>query len=491
LGLQLDLLKSILAPVLVVLAIFASSLLRARSFSRDFRGFLCFIGLAALVTAPFIQPFLVGRIGPFRVVSENRTLFHMLTTRKRHWLIKYHPEQVWCCFCLSLFLVALNLAISLFLAGRLCNFSNLNFADSCEGEVRYYPLLFALLFPLFFMRLMSVGASIDEAAYLSVGRRYFSGLLALDYSSFLFSGWGGIEHPPFAKLLAGAVSAIMLSLGLPSGYPVPCRVTSALMFVLTALAVFKLTSGFAGERGGILASILYSLEVLLFRDPIGLLDNTCSFFIALCILLLLKSESAGSSLPWVVGAGLAWGFSFGSKFAPSALLVPFLFVLSRKIDRKDLAAFLLVGLTCSLILYPAFYTPQGRELFIQTLRDRESLTHRTFSYTPLINSLGEGVNSFIIEFSEFVGDTWGYASEIASRNPVMWLLSSAMLLLAFKKKTAHPHLSTFFPWLSSTLVCMMAIGAKRHPYYDVVLFPPVAVVSTLLLASLRGAAGDE
>lgn len=180
----------------------------------------------------------------------------------------------------------------------------------------------------------------DGDFYISLGRSIVSSLMNGDYYALLINP----IHPPLGKIILGLFSFLFDPvLGtLNSDMLLMCIISA-----LTSLLVFKIGCALYGERGGLIAWAIYSLDPFSIHWTVAWLDTPTLLFITLAQYLLLRREEVKPRL--FVLALLSYYLALMTKFQAVLFLPAMLIFLKRNKER-------ITFITASLVLF--FLNPQ-------------------------------------------------------------------------------------------------------------------------------------
>jgi len=322
----------------------------------------------------------------------------------------------------------------------------------------------------------------DERAFAIAGERWILGLLEWKKPSYYVSGWTlqrTSDSPPISKIITGAFILLFSRVGY-SRYPVPIRVHSSLFLAGVCAISYLIGRRLADDSVGFIAWLLLLFQPILQPNGpdmcLSSLDITCLLFICASVYFMLNPRSLRNTLI----SGILFGFATLSKYIAFVILPPLFFVWtllcsgSLKESMKLGAIFFCTGFVLHLLLNPYLTVPALRNTMTYwQFREGNVFFRWSSSEIPLVQAfLGE--TNFDIVMIKLLLRMFTLPAEIFMSYYLVQLSVLTLLYASWRRITLSTREIFFFLWFSLSLT-FMEIHSKHFPYYDIILFPSLAI----------------
>ncbi|RLE60979.1 MAG: hypothetical protein DRJ32_02050 [Thermoprotei archaeon] len=327
------------------------------------------------------------------------------------------------------------------------------------------PFLIRLFTWCFLSRIIPL-SNYDTFVYLPVGSRYIKGILDHDVSVLLLN----CEHPPLAKLLIG------LSIYL-FGFTNSFNASVLLHAMISSIIAYfiYLMGAKNSERKGLLSWVLFTFDPFSIHWTISWLDIPMLMYMTIGIYLLYYTDNKHRYVP----AGVMFGLAFLCKY--TSILILFIFIMLSHLFKVINIRYSLKAIAIGLIIL--LFNPQfwvGGATFAEVVaknRKVGNLSYPIISF-PLFNNLS---------FFWIPSYIWCFSS---CNSHVLPLVTPLICFIAFiYKKVLRGSVGVDYKallWLSASLITL-SILPKHYVYYNIVLIPPLALITSEAILNSRKA----
>jgi hypothetical protein len=310
----------------------------------------------------------------------------------------------------------------------------------------------------------------DTWTYIDAGMEYVRGLTTFNITAFNIN----IEHPILAKLMIGLAAHTMF--WTEPRYDYAASILMCMVSALTCLITYRI--GLIAGRGvGFLAWLLITFDPFSIRWTAAWLEVPMMLFISLSMLTLYRGNGGRQ----LILAGLLEGLAISCKYTAIPILTISTIILTRNI--KKIIIITAIAATLCLAINPQLWSIDNI-LF--------TLKYHTTPGEEWTGMKWEGVvlawypGRFWLN-PETTAWTFLYYFGLSQSGPNQPFITPFIAYIALIYKLARREEVSFnfyWVWLSISLITL-AFFTKHWPYYDVILTPPVTLLTASLLNTIH------
>lgn len=331
----------------------------------------------------------------------------------------------------------------------------------------------------------------DENAFTIAGYFWVKGIVTGQKPDYFVLGWTlqrTSDSPPLSKLITGTLIHTLSVFGVEK--PIPIRIHCSVLLSGTCVICYSIAKKLGNESTGMLAWVLVMMQPILQPEGpyllLSSLDITCIFFLSLSVYELLQDHNKR-----LVLSGIYFGLATLSKYVAFVILPPFILtwtMLNSENNSEALKKTAIatgIGLVLHLLFNPMLTVPTLRNTMINW-QIREGNVHFQWSADKiLLLQAFTGESPLDVALTRFILKMFSIPIQLVAGYYLMSLTLITVFYAGYNRITLSRK--ELFPllWFIFTFL-FLELHWKHHSYYKVLLFPSLAIFTSLFWTSREG-----